>query len=298
MVEMRRLHTVVGCENGAVNEVGVDRNGEYCLSVGNDRLLRLWNIERGVCIKAYVGHGRPLHTGDIAEQNDRLCSAGEDSVIILWDVSTAKAIRRIRGHVGRVNCVRFHTSGQLLLSGGYDTKVHIWDCRSNMRDPVQTLSDADDSVTTVGQGNASIWTTSVDGKVRSYDLRNGQLVEDFIGNAVTNFALSRDNRCYLTSTLDSTHRLFDVVSGELLATYKGHKSTDFRVGLSFIGNEAQVISGSEDGRLHVWDLVEGNLAQSLDAHSSIVTSVAQASEGQHIVSASHEGDMIFWDVQR
>lgn len=291
---MKLLHKLVGSDAGAINEVRVDRNSEYCLSVGNDRLLRLWSLKRGACIKAYVGHGRPLHTADIAPENDRLCSAGEDSAIILWDVSTAKAIRRIRGHIGRVNCVRFHPKGQLILSGGYDTKVHIWDCRSNMRDPVQSLVDAQDSVTTLCQGDGTIWTTSVDGKIRLYDVRNGQLVEDFLGSAVTNFNISRDHQCYLASSLDNTHRLFDVASGELLNSFTGHKSKDFRVGLTFSHDESQVISGSEDGQIYIWDLLGGNLVSSIDAHSSLVTSVAAGTEGRLIVSASHDGDIHVW----
>lgn len=50
-------------------------------------------------------------------------------------------------------------------------------------------------------------------------------------------------------------RLLDKDNGKLLATYKGHKNTDYKVDSTLGFDDAIVISGSEDGRIVMWDLV-------------------------------------------
>jgi len=56
--------------------------------------------------------------------------------------------------------------------------------RAQSKTPIQTLEDARDSVTTVCINPTEITTGSVDGHVRAYDLRKGQLRSDYIGRNV------------------------------------------------------------------------------------------------------------------
>lgn len=39
-------------------------NGNYCLSCGSDKTLRLWNPHKGLCIKTYMGHGAEVLDAD------------------------------------------------------------------------------------------------------------------------------------------------------------------------------------------------------------------------------------------
>ena len=62
-----------------------------------------------------------------------------------------------------------------------DQSVLSWYCRSQIRQPIQTLEDARDAVQTIYVGKTYIVTGSVDGHVRTYDLRMGELRTDFFG---------------------------------------------------------------------------------------------------------------------
>jgi mitogen-activated protein kinase organizer 1 len=99
---------------------------------------------------------------------------------------------------------------------------------------------------------------SVDGFIRVYDVRKSSIVIDRIGQPVTSVRLSNDKNCLLTSTLDSSIRLLDKESGEVLATYRGqeYKNSEFRLISTLSYTDAYVISGSEDGKICCWDLVE------------------------------------------
>jgi mitogen-activated protein kinase organizer 1 len=56
--------------------------------------------------------------------------------------------------------------------------------RSQNRTPIQVLEDAKDSITSIQIKNFEIMTGSVDGKLRTYDLRAGQLSTDVVGRIV------------------------------------------------------------------------------------------------------------------
>ena len=71
-------------------------------------------------------------------------------------------------------------------------------------------------MTTIFSCDQFFLTRSVDGKVRNYDIRMGQLRVDYIGQPVTSVNFTRDGQCVLASTLDDTIRLMDKDTGELL----------------------------------------------------------------------------------
>jgi WD40 repeat protein len=51
--------TLAGHE-GAVLNVRYNAGGQYALSCGKDRTLRLWSLSKGALIKAYAGHGHEV----------------------------------------------------------------------------------------------------------------------------------------------------------------------------------------------------------------------------------------------
>ena len=53
--------------------------------------------------------------------------------------------------------------------------------RAQNRQPIQVLDEAGDAVQALHIGSGIIMTGSVDGHVRTYDLRKGELRSDFIG---------------------------------------------------------------------------------------------------------------------
>jgi WD40 repeat protein len=76
---------------------------------------------------------------------------------------------------------------------------------------------------------SKILTGSVDGKIREYDLRAGQLTLDTLGEATTSVTYTRDGQCVVASCADATVRLIDTHAGELLNEFKGHTTKDYCV---------------------------------------------------------------------
>lgn len=72
---------------------------------------------------------------------------------------------------------------------GYEVSLEIpiplLTCRAFSKAPIQTLAEAADSITSIAVSpsphHTEILASSVDGHVRSWDLRMGKVVEDLIG---------------------------------------------------------------------------------------------------------------------
>src|SRR5579859_7282671 len=58
-----------------------------------------------------------------------------------------------------------------------------------------------------------------------------------------------------------------------------------------------LISGSESGEIHVWDMTAGNLLRSLQGHSGGVLALACAPDGRTVVSGGSDGTVRVWDVE-
>jgi mitogen-activated protein kinase organizer 1 len=210
-----------------------------------------------------------------------------------------------------VNAVTFAGEGDtVVVSGSYDASVKLWDGKSQSYKPLMTLGEARDSVTSLVVVGADVLAASVDGRVRTYDMRMGRCVVDVIGYAVTSLTGTKDGATMLTSTLDSTLRLFDRRDGKLLQAFKDEDFTNdsYRIRATLGMNDSVIISGSEDGSIFVWDLVEGKVVHRLrhadnagasgSKKKDIVSAVAYCPSGRREwCSAGSDGNVIVWGVE-
>lgn len=98
--------------------------------------------------------------------NAQLVSCGMDKTVIVWDVSSGLAQRKYRGHAATVNCVRFNEESTVVISGSVDGTVKCWDVKSKSVDPIQTMEETKDSVTSLDVSDHEILVGCADGKVR------------------------------------------------------------------------------------------------------------------------------------
>ena len=89
----------------------------------------------------------------------------------------------------------------------------------------------------------------------------------------------------------------DKGNGQLLQSYKDHINKDYRIRSCLGLADAAVISGSEDGQLFAWDLLEGTVIEKFHAHDGKVASaVACNGARKEWASAGVDGERIcIWD---
>ncbi|GAY60249.1 hypothetical protein CUMW_200490 [Citrus unshiu] len=169
----------------------------------------------------------------------------------------------------QVNAVKFNEYSSVVVSAGYDQSLRAWDCRSHSTEPIQIIDSFQDSVMSVCLTKTEIIGGSVDGTVRTFDIRVGRELSDDLGQPVNCISMSNDGNCILASCLDSTLRLLDRSTGELLQEYKGHICKSFKTDCCLTNSDAHVTGGSEDGYIYFWDLVDASVVAKFKAHSLV-----------------------------
>lgn len=105
---------------------------------------------------------------------------------------------------------------------------------------------------------------------------------------------SNDRNCVLASTLDDTVRLLDKELGDVLNGYTGHQNHKYKVESCLSNTDAIVWSGSEDGIVYGWDLVEGEVVEKLQGHTRSVLTLSYHPTEQRLLTGSSDGTVKLW----
>ncbi|VDM97456.1 unnamed protein product [Thelazia callipaeda] len=283
--ESRALSEKKQIEQGAVRAVRFNVDGNYCLSCGTDKSIKLWNPYKGTFLKTYTGTGWEVLDVQGSSDNSMILSGGRDKQLTIFDVETGKITRRWKGHNGQINAVAFSEESTVAISGCQDGVVRCFDVRDKNA-PIQNIDEATDAVLTVDVNSHEIASGSADGSIRIYNVRDGKMVDDFLGGSVTSLHFSNDGQCLLVSTKDGFIRLLDKINGQLLAEYTSHVNSEYRVESSFLATDAHVVSGSEDSYLYIWSLIDMKVLHKLPHPNSIVHSVSVHPKKPSLLSAS------------
>ncbi|PVU98403.1 hypothetical protein BB560_005678, partial [Smittium megazygosporum] len=246
----------------AINAVKFDPSGDYLFLAAQNRLVYLLNSSSGKIFSTYEAHHREVLDLFIDKSSSKFVSCGGDKTVFHWDIERPESPRKYYGHTMIV---------------------------SRQKRPIQTLTDAKDSISSVCINQYQIISGSVDGYIRTYDIRQGSKIFDCISEPVTCISESSDNNCILSSSLDNTIRLLDKSDGTLLNSFTGHSNKQYRLKSCFDKNDEFVFSGSEDSSIYIWEMLSGNVVNVLNAHSNIVCSVDVSPDNLRLASSSVNG---------
>jgi WD40 repeat protein len=101
-------------------------DGKRALSAGQDRSVRLWDVDTGKEIRTFVGHTGPVRRLAVSPDGRRLLSSSQDHTVRYWDVETGKELSRFTGHQADVFGVVFLPDGKHAVSVGADKVARLW----------------------------------------------------------------------------------------------------------------------------------------------------------------------------
>ena len=88
--------------------------------------------------------------------------------------------------------------------------------------------------------------------------------------------------------------VWDMKTGTILKTITGHKSVNAVV---ITSDGKQIVSGSTDSTIKIWDIETGKNINTLIGHHSSIRAIAITPDGKNIVSASQDTTLKVWDLQ-
>ena len=113
--------------NGWVNSLAFSLDGRLLVSGGDDKTVKLWDIQTGGVIRTFDGHHSVLSVS-ISPDCTMIASGSKGNMIHLWHVQTGECLCVIDEHKTWVKSVSFSpTNSQLLMSASDDNTVRQWD---------------------------------------------------------------------------------------------------------------------------------------------------------------------------
>ena len=254
----------------------------------------------------------PPHAYDITcigvtASSQHLLSGSSDRQLIVTQTETGQTARKLKAHDMRINALAV-SGDNVCATASADSTVRVWDLRA-LRDskPMQRLTHSRDSVTAVAflpSSSPSIISASIDGCLRVYDVRRGEVTVDELTQPITAIDVGEYGDIILAATTASRMLLIDRTTRSAATSLQqfdsdSYKSERYSVQCVLVGGGTGVVSGTESGNgLMRWDVASGRLMDSWceTRQQGVSGCVAWEESSGMLLSGSTNGTVCVWDM--
>lgn len=175
-VSKKELLFKIGRHQGEIESVGLDPNGRYCVTCGQDGKAFVWVLKT-----ARLAFSMPLHTDFISTVsfNDNaqwIATGSYDRTINVLNMSTMKKPLKLRGHGSAIVKILFLSDAKI-LSAEKDGHLILWDMQSGK--VIKRLMKMNDDITTmtVSDNKRFAFVATKLGAIGLYDLQTMELIK-------------------------------------------------------------------------------------------------------------------------
>jgi WD40 repeat protein len=157
--------------SGGVHRLDSSHDGRTLAIVGEDQLLRLWEVATGRCLRVFPALPRPS-SGAFSPTDDQLAIASFEGTVTVAALPDGP-VRTFRGHTAHAVRAEISPDGRTLATTGEDTTVRLWDLVTGEGRVLKGHEDAVEDLAFSRDGK-QLATGSQDLTVRLWDLASGE----------------------------------------------------------------------------------------------------------------------------
>jgi len=290
---------------GSINSCAFSPDDKYVLSAGEDRTLKLWDLETGEEVKTFKYHDDGVNCCAFSFDGKLIVSGSKDETVKLWNAMTCEELARLEGHYDPVNSCSFSPDGKTIVSAGDDGTIIFWDTRTKKEQQKIEISHRPVNCCEFSPDGSIVVAASDDGMLTLLDAGSfEELSFTSVTKSLSCCAFSPNGEDIVTGGYSGIPEIFYRVEEEELEPevpfeYKIDKDihSEEITACAFSPDGSVVVTGGEDNYLILWDAVGSEFLAKLAGHSSKITSCVFSSDGKLLASSSCDGTVKIWDVE-
>ncbi len=304
--ELRRMHT----HDGAVNGVSFGDHGRRLVTVGMDRLVKVWDgwtdgnahetnlsqaSKRGNFFQMAVSpDGQKLL---LPNGMNRFANNSGTSELLIWDLNQRRIAQRLPGHTQWLTGVAISRDGAWYATSSADKTARVWNAATGKS--VHELRGHADVVTCVdlSADSRTVVTGCRDGTARLWNRESGALVHELHGakGRINRVSLQPSGETIAGAVEDGTILLWNTDDGTLKETLRGHLGAV--TALAYSHHAKFLASGGDDQTVRIWNGPTGEMLHVLHGHTATVSDIAFSPDDRRLGSAAADHTVKLWEPQ-
>ncbi|WP_166826103.1 protein kinase domain-containing protein [Thalassoroseus pseudoceratinae] len=290
--ETFQVEQIFETQQGELNCVVYSPDGQFLASSGDDGTVKVYDLQDG-SIKTLQAHDGLAFGLVFTPDGESLFSCGTDSRIVRWNTKTWKSSHTFKGHVARVEAIAVSPNGRWLASSSYDHRVGIWDLETNENVELLRPIPAHHIFSVAFSSDSRF--LAIGSRSGNFEIRDTTRWERLIrmptADPVQRVQFLPDGSKLVTADSVGVLRLWEMgtdadTGAPNLSLLRAWWSESDRIYATALGKQGQTLwTGSEDGKLRVWDLSSSPLHQNTNTPGIDVDYVSMIGPDEALISS-------------
>lgn len=292
-----------GGHEGTVSTGKFNKNGSYLATGGFDKFINIWKLPTDEEEQCNVWCSQ-AHKNAVTcvrwINDDNLVSSSADLTLAFWDCETGDKVRNCKNS-SIIN--EIDTFESMVVSGDDDGMVKLWDPRQ--KSPLSTISNKFPILTcTFNHKGTNLYFSGIDPTINTFDLRKldtplwkcqGPI------DSITSISLNSDDSMLVSrstrgvvNVYNSKDFLPESVSRISPYSFEGAPAdNEYKLIRSCFSNDnINIISGSDDKTVTMWNVSSRRMANKLAGHEGSVLDVDFHPTEKILLSTAVDGSII------
>jgi WD40 repeat protein len=280
-----------------VRSASFSPDGRAVVTASDDGTGRIWRSSDGRVMRLLRGHTAAVRLARFSHDGRLIATASEDSSARIWRAETDPD-EVVFDSADRLYKGAFSSDGTRVALAGVNPKGLIVDLernarrwltghRSSLARSVQFSADGSTVLTRDAGGTAILWNADSGAPIRTLGGGRDAIAAATVGAKGAPIAAGmRDGRVLLWRS---------ITAEQALELPKRHP-VDV-ISLSFDPDGRRLVTASEDGVVHLWDVEAATLIRVLTGHENWVWVTAFSPDGSQALTADGKGRVRIWEAQ-
>ena len=270
-------------------------NDQQAVILSGSSSLEIFRIQNGKRLSVISSHEHKAISLVLHAGGKLAVTGGQDDTVRIWstDQSTAQAV--MRGHLSAVSVLALNTGGEILASGSLDGTVILWNMKEHeLLKSTKVIGKSSIKSLAFHPNGRILAIGGEDGSLQFRSIPEMKLITTLSGhkNSINDLEFNPRGDLFVSGSEDGTVIIWD------WKVKKQRSKINFEDAVSTISINpklAEIVVGTEGGRLETWSLAKGTLLHQITESGPLVSSAGYDRNGRRIISALEDGTVQIWE---